>query len=44
MYLEGKDYIEIAKELNKQPKSVDNAIQRIRIKVARIGKHGELDY
>lgn len=44
MYLEGKDYIEIAKELNKQPKSVDNAIQRIRIKVARIGKHSELDY
>jgi RNA polymerase sporulation-specific sigma factor len=44
MYLEGKDYIEIAKELNKQPKSVDNAIQRIRIKVARIGKRGELDY
>ena len=44
MYLEGKDYIEIAKELNKQPKSVDNAIQRIRIKVARIGKHGELVY
>lgn len=44
MYLEGKDYIEIAKDLNKQPKSVDNAIQRIRIKVARIGKHGELDY
>ena len=44
MYLEGKDYIEIAKELNKQPKSVDNAIQRIRIKVARIGKHGELHY
>jgi len=44
MYLEGKDYIEIAKDLNKQPKSVDNAIQRIRIKVARIGKRGELDY
>lgn len=44
MYLEGKDYIEIAKELNKQPKSVDNAIQRIRIKVARIGKRGEVDY
>jgi RNA polymerase sporulation-specific sigma factor len=44
MYLEGKDYIEIAKELNKQPKSVDNAIQRIRIKVARIGKRGGLDY
>lgn len=44
MYLEGKEYIEIAKELNKQPKSVDNAIQRIRIKVARIGKRGELDY
>ena len=41
MYLEGKDYIEIAKELNKQPKSVDNAIQRIRIKVARIGKRAE---
>lgn len=34
MYLEGKDYIQIAKELDKQPKSVDNAIQRIKKKAS----------
>lgn len=32
-YLEGMDYIRIADELGKSPKSVDNAIQRIRGKV-----------
>ena len=35
MFLDGKDYIQIAKELNKTPKSVDNAIQRIRIKAGK---------
>lgn len=33
LYLEGKDYIRIAEEMKKTPKSVDNAIQRIRGKV-----------
>lgn len=32
-YLEGADYIHIAELLNKQPKSIDNALQRIRAKV-----------
>ena len=35
MFLDGKDYIQIAQELNKTPKSVDNAIQRIRIKAGK---------
>jgi len=32
-YLEGNDYIKIAGLLNKEPKAIDNAIQRIRTKV-----------
>jgi len=32
MYLQGIDYVEIAKRLGKTPKSVDNAIQRIKNK------------
>lgn len=31
--LQGKSYIDIAKELNKTPKSIDNAIQRIKKKL-----------
>jgi len=33
MYLEGADYIHIAEQLEKSPKSIDNALQRIRSKV-----------
>ncbi len=33
-YLEGKNYLEIAGELEKEPKSVDNALQRIWRKIA----------
>lgn len=33
LYLEGMDYQEIAEKLNRNPKSIDNALQRIRIKV-----------
>jgi len=33
MYLEGADYIHIAERLEKPPKSIDNALQRIRSKV-----------
>lgn len=32
-YLEGNDYLKIAKTLGKEPKSIDNALQRIRSKV-----------
>ena len=34
--LEGKNYIDIARELGKSPKTVDNAIQRVRHKVTSI--------
>jgi RNA polymerase sporulation-specific sigma factor len=33
LYLEGKNYIQIAEILNKTPKSIDNALQRIRGKI-----------
>lgn len=33
MYLKGNNYLEIAEQLNKTPKAIDNAIQRIRKKV-----------
>jgi len=33
LYLEGLDYIHIAEQLDKPPKSIDNALQRIRSKV-----------
>lgn len=36
LYLNGKSYTEIAKELNKSVKSIDNALQRVKKKV---GKH-----
>mgnify|MGYP003300600608 CR=1 FL=1 len=32
LYLEGRDYVEIARELERSSKSVDNALQRIRKK------------
>lgn len=32
-YLKGKDYLQIAEEFEKTPKSIDNALQRIRGKV-----------
>lgn len=35
-YLDGMDYHEIAAKMNRSPKSIDNAIQRIRGKVQRI--------
>lgn len=36
LYLEGKNYIEISEKLDKSPKSIDNALQRIRNKVDKI--------
>lgn len=32
-YLEGKDYHQIARQIEKSPKSIDNALQRIRNKI-----------
>ena len=34
--MEGKDYRQIATELGKTPKSIDNAIQRIRVKIKKL--------
>lgn len=36
MYLDGMGYVEIAKRLGRTPKSVDNAIQRIRTKLHKL--------
>ena len=33
MYIEGKSYQDISKELNRPPKSIDNALQRIKRKI-----------
>jgi RNA polymerase sporulation-specific sigma factor len=35
LYLEGKDYTEIAKILGKTDKSIDNALQRIKGKIRK---------
>ena len=34
-YLEGKSYQEMAKELNRHVKSIDNALQRVKRKIER---------
>lgn len=36
LYLGGKNYQEIAKELNREPKSIDNALQRIKAKLVLV--------
>ena len=41
-YLEGLSYREIAEELSRDEKSVDNAVQRIRHKLARNSKLGDI--
>lgn len=41
LYLEGMSYEEIAAAVNKTPKSVDNAVQRIRKKLAQYLKYGD---
>jgi RNA polymerase sporulation-specific sigma factor len=41
LYLEGLSYEEMAVKLNKTPKSVDNAVQRIRRKLAPFLKSGD---
>jgi len=35
LYLEGKSYLEIAEELNRHVKSIDNALQRVKRKLER---------
>ncbi len=40
-YLEGLSYAEIAKEVRRSTKSVDNAVRRIRRKVAQYLSRGE---
>ncbi len=40
-YLEGSSYAEIAESVGRSPKSVDNAVQRIRRKVARYLSRGD---
>jgi len=35
-YLSGMDYIEIASKMEREPKSIDNALQRIRMKVKKV--------
>lgn len=41
-YLDGLSYREIAEQISKSPKSVDNAVQRIRRKIARQFLSGDL--
>ena len=38
LYLKGYDYTQIAEKLGKQPKAIDNALQRIRSKVREVCK------
>ncbi|MCF0145362.1 MAG: sigma-70 family RNA polymerase sigma factor [Eubacterium sp.] len=35
-YLDGVDYLQIASDMKRTPKSIDNALQRIRAKVSRL--------
>ena len=42
LYLNGLSYSEIAVEVNKSPKSVDNAVQRIRRKLAQRASSGDI--
>lgn len=39
LMIRGNDYVEIAKILNKTPKQIDNAIQRIRNKIKKIKEY-----
>jgi len=36
LYLKGKGYVEIGRILKKSPKSIDNALQRIRVKIREV--------
>lgn len=39
-YLDGKDYLQIAEMMGRSPKSVDNALQRIRRKIKKLLQDG----
>ena len=41
MYLGGSSYLEIAEQLNKRPKSIDNALQRVKRKLEKYLDSGE---
>ena len=41
LYLRGHSYLEIAERVDRSPKAVDNAVQRIRRKVARHFSSGD---
>ena len=36
LYLGGQSYLEIARQMNKKPKSIDNALQRIKTKLSHL--------
>lgn len=36
LFLQGKDYVEISKSLGKSPKTIDNALQRMKTKILRL--------
>ena len=36
MYVDGLSYLEIGEKLNKTPKSIDNALQRIKRKITKV--------
>lgn len=38
LYLKGNNYIQIAEQMGKSPKSIDNALQRIRQKIRTLGE------
>ena len=42
LYLSGLSYSEIAAEVNRSPKSVDNAVQRVRRKLAQHLSSGDI--
>ncbi len=42
MFLQGKSYVEIAEALNKNVKSVDNALQRIKSKIKGAGLYAKI--
>lgn len=44
LYLDGLSYLDIASKLGKDTKAVDNAVQRIRHKLARNPKIGEISF
>lgn len=42
-YLTGENYRQIAEKMGKSPKTIDNALSRIKIKIKEMGKNGRFD-